>query len=200
VSRAAFTRVTPAAQPPLRDRVRDIVTGFLAFGANRIIGHLPIRAVRNAYYRFALGWKIAPGASINTGLKIFGGRGKVAIGRNSAIQIECLFAGVGMTDLRIGENVGIAYRVTILLGGHDPKDPHFAGVIAPVSIEDYAFIGAGAIITGGVTLGRGCIVATGAVVTKSVPPFAIVAGNPAKAIGERRQDLDYSTETYWFLH
>ncbi|MCC6641470.1 MAG: hypothetical protein IT386_09945, partial [Deltaproteobacteria bacterium] len=92
------------------DRLRNAIAAILAFGANRIVGYVPIRAVRGFYYRHALGWEIAPGATINTGLKIFGGRGKVSIGRNSTIQIECLFAGVGMIDLRIGENVAIAYR------------------------------------------------------------------------------------------
>ncbi|MCC6640303.1 MAG: acyltransferase, partial [Deltaproteobacteria bacterium] len=87
-----------------------------------------------------------------------------------------------------------------LLGSHDPHDPNFTATIAPVVIEDYVFIGAGAIITSGVTLGRGCIVAAGAVVSKSVPPYTIVGGNPAKPIGERRQDLDYSTESYWLMH
>lgn len=181
-------------------RLRNAVAAVLAFGANRIIGYVPIRAVRNFYYRKALGWTIAPGASINTGLKLFGGRGRVSIGRNSTIQIECLFAGVGMVDLTIGENVAIAYRTIILLGGHDVRDRSFAGVVSPVVIEDYVFVGAGAIITAGVTLGRGCVVAAGAVVTRSVPPYAIVGGNPAKPIGERCRDLDYSTETYWLLH
>jgi maltose O-acetyltransferase len=51
-----------------------------------------------------------------------------------------------------------------------------------------------------VTLGRGAVVAAGAVVPKSVPPYTIVGGNPAKPIGERRRDLDYSTENYWLLH
>ncbi len=182
------------------DRLRNVLTDVLAFGANRIIGYIPIRAVRNLYYRHALGWKIAPGATINTGLKIFGGRGKITIGRNSTIQIECLLAGIGMTELRIGENVAIAYRVMLLLGGHDVHDPTFPGVVAPIVIEDYVFIGAGAIVSPGVTIGRGCIVAAGAVVTKSVPPYTIVGGNPAKPIGERRRDLNYSTESYWLLH
>ena len=38
------------------------------------------------------------------------------------------------------------------------------------------------------------------VVVKSVAPYSIVGGNPAKVIGERRRDLRYSTETYWLLH
>lgn len=177
-------------------RLRDV----LIFVANRIVGYVPIRALRHAYYRHALGWKIAPGATVNTSLKLFGGRGKVSIGRNSTMQIECLIAGAGMAELRIGENVAIAYRAIFLIGGHDPHDPDFRGIVAPIVIEDYVFIGAAAIIGQGITIGRGAIVASGAVVTKDVPPYAIVGGNPAKVIGERRRDLSYSTESYWFMH
>ena len=182
-----------------RGRIQEFVEGLLIFGANQI-GRVPIRALRNAYYRYALGWKIEAGATLNTGLKVWGGRGKVSIGRNSTIQIDCLFAGVGMVELRIGENVAIAYRTAIMLGAHDLDDPDFKGVVTPVTIEDYAFIGTGAILLPGVTIGRGAAVAAGAVVVKSVPPYAIVGGNPAKVIGERRRDLRYSTETYWLLH
>ena len=200
MSAANDPRVFVHNKATVYDRLRNAGTAVLAFCANRIVGYVPIRAVRNAYYRRVLGWQIAPGATINTGLKLFGGRGKVSVGRNSTIQIECLFAGVGMTDLRIGENVAIAYRTMILLGGHDPHDPAFTGFVAPVVIEDYVFIGAGAIITAGVTLGRGCVVAAGAVVTKNVEPYTIVGGNPAKPIGARRRDIEYSTETYWLMH
>jgi len=109
-------------------------------------------------------------------------------------------AGVGMIDLRIGDNVAIAYRTMLLLGGHDPQDPDFSHFLGSIVIEDYVFIGAGVVVNPGVTIGRGSVVAAGSVVTKNVPPYTIVGGNPAKPIGERRHDLDYSTESYYFMH
>lgn len=54
-----------------------------------------------------------------------------------------------------------------------------------VHINDDVWIGFGAIILSGVTIGNGAIVAAGAVVTKDVEPYAIIAGNPAQKIGER---------------
>lgn len=54
--------------------------------------------------------------------------------------------------------------------------------VAPVTIEDRVWIGFNAIILKGVTLGEGAIVAAGAVVTKDVPPYTVVAGNPAQVI------------------
>jgi acetyltransferase-like isoleucine patch superfamily enzyme len=54
-----------------------------------------------------------------------------------------------------------------------------------LTIEDDVWIGYGAIILSGVTISRGAVVAAGAVVTRNVPPYAIVAGNPARPIGAR---------------
>ena len=53
---------------------------------------------------------------------------------------------------------------------------------APVTIEDDADLGIGAILLPGVTIGRGAQIGAGAVVTKDVAPYAVVAGNPAKVI------------------
>jgi maltose O-acetyltransferase len=52
----------------------------------------------------------------------------------------------------------------------------------PITVEDYAWIGAGAIILPGVTIGTGAVVAAGSVVTKDVAPRMIVAGNPARKL------------------
>lgn len=56
----------------------------------------------------------------------------------------------------------------------------------PVIIEDDVWLGAGAIILSGIRVGRGAVIAAGAVVTKDVPSHAIVAGVPARSIGERK--------------
>lgn len=58
--------------------------------------------------------------------------------------------------------------------------------IKPVTIHAWADVGTGAIILPGVTVGRGSLVGAGAVVTHDVPPFSVVAGVPARVIGERR--------------
>jgi maltose O-acetyltransferase len=53
------------------------------------------------------------------------------------------------------------------------------------------WIGYRAIVLPGVTIGNGAVVGAGAVVAKDVEPYKIVAGNPAKVIGERPKDLNY---------
>ena len=58
----------------------------------------------------------------------------------------------------------------------------------PVSIGNHAWIGARAIIGPGVTVGEGAVVGMGAVVTQDVPPWTIVAGNPARPVGERPRE------------
>ena len=55
-------------------------------------------------------------------------------------------------------------------------------VYKPVVLQDHCFIGVNAVIMPGVTVGKGSVVASGAVVVKNVPPYTMVAGNPAKAI------------------
>lgn len=85
--------------------------------------------------------------------------------------------------VRIGSGVLIAANVTITSRGHNVELPRW-GVTAdaPVVIEDDVWIGAGAIVLPGVTIGRGSVVAAGAVVTADVPPFTVVGGVPAKTI------------------
>lgn len=90
-------------------------------------------------------------------------------------------------SLTIGENAVIAYEAIIWTYNHDYNDIHFCGKGAPVEIGDYSWICSRSIILPGVNIGEGAVVASGAIVTKTVPPYAIVAGIPAKIIGYREQ-------------
>jgi acetyltransferase-like isoleucine patch superfamily enzyme len=64
---------------------------------------------------------------------------------------------------------------------------------------DHAWIGARAIILPGVTVGEGAVVSAGSVVSRDVPPYTIVAGNPAEVIGQRTRDLRYRTRYFPFF-
>ena len=182
------------------ERVRYLARNLALFGANRIVGQLPGHAMRLAYLRHALGWSIGEQTSIHHGMTIFGGRGRVRIGRGSTFQTGCLIVGAGMADLTIGDNVAIAYRAALIMGSHDMYSPEFAGITGPITLEDYVFVGTGAMILLGVTLGEGTVVTAGSVVTKSTPPYSIVRGNPAQIVGRRPRGLRYSAEHFWPFH
>jgi acetyltransferase-like isoleucine patch superfamily enzyme len=105
----------------------------------------------------------------------------VSIGSNCAIaEFVHIWGGGGVS---IGDDVLVASHVAITSLSHDSrsKDRYRETLVsAPVVIGDNSWIGAGAIILPGVTIGRSSIVGAGAVVTKSVPPFSVVLGVPAR--------------------
>lgn len=92
----------------------------------------------------------------------------------------------------IGNNVDIAQDVQIWTAEHDVHGTDHKMTSAPVTICDNVWIASRATILPGVTIGEGAVVAAGAVVTKDVPPYAIVGGVPARKIGERSHELNYT--------
>jgi maltose O-acetyltransferase len=109
-----------------------------------------------------------------------GRQGKLIVGRNSRLNGVHIDA---RERIEIGDNVRIApYSVIMDSDFHDIKDHFSDGPSKPVVIEDDVWIATRSTILKGVTIGRGSVVAAGAVVTKDVPPYTIVAGVPAKVI------------------
>lgn len=101
-------------------------------------------------------------------------------------------------QIKIGNCVVINDGARLITGSHDIHSPTYEHVFAPIVIEDHAWIATDAMILKGVTIGRGAVVAAGAVVTKNVRPFAVVGGNPAKEIGTRNiERFDYIPSS-WF--
>lgn len=113
--------------------------------------------------------------------KLFVGKcGVLEIGNNTFINGAHISASIKVS---IGDNVNIApYSIIIDDDFHDVNSHGSAGAKAPIIIEDKVWIATRAIILKGVRIGEGAIVASGAVVTKNVAPYTLVAGVPAKPI------------------
>jgi acetyltransferase-like isoleucine patch superfamily enzyme len=164
-----------------------------------IIGHLPVRSVRTLLARIVLGVRLAPTAQLYRWREVRSGR-NITIGDGTTIGSWATLD--GREGIRIGRCVNFSSEVSLWTLQHDPQSPDFATKGGPITIEDHAWISFRAIILPGVTVGEGAIVAAGAVVTKDVPPYAMVGGIPAKVIGTRTQDLRYELGrrgAAWFI-
>jgi maltose O-acetyltransferase len=156
---------------------------------NRWLTFFPFHAPRLWLLRRMLG-KMGAAPSVLMGLELRNPR-NIELGDQVVLNRGVLLDGRG-GKLQIGNNVDIAQETAIWTLEHDVHDDQHRAVGAPVTIEDYAWIGHRAIILPGVRIGRGAVVAAGAVVTQDVAPMAIVGGVPAKPIGVRRSALKYT--------
>lgn len=131
--------------------------------------------------------RLGDNVGIHPGVYLLGVEG-LSVGSNVSIHpLSYIDAHGGLT---IGSDVSIAHGTTVLSTthtfGHTDEPTKYQPIqLLPTTIEDGVWIGAKATILGGVTIGRDAIVGAGAVVTSDMPPRAIVAGVPARLIGER---------------
>ncbi|HLX62134.1 MAG TPA: acyltransferase [Planctomycetota bacterium] len=178
-------------------RVRQLISDFLLYLANHFVNRVPFYFARNFFYRHLFAIRIGKVTAIHMGQKLLI-RGGIVVGHHSVINRDCTLDGRG--GLRIGDNVSISPEVMILTAEHEVNSAAFAGVERKVNIEDYVWIGSRAVILPGVTLGKGCVVAAGAIVRKDVPPYTVVAGVPARPIGQRNSNLNYELEYLRWFH
>lgn len=151
-------------------------------------GLVPSHLFRLFIYKLA-GMNIGKDSRIHIGARFFN-PSNVRIGKGTIIGDNVFLD--GRDKLIIGDCVDIASSVMILNSEHDINSADFHAILGTVEIGDYVFIGPRAIILPGVKIGKGAIVAAGAVVTKTVADFAIVGGVPSSVIGERIvKDLHY---------
>jgi len=117
----------------------------------------------------------------------FGDGAQIEIGNNSGIGINCQVCG----PVKIGDNVMMGPDVIVLTSRHKfdrldvPIIKQGYHPPEPVVIGDGAWIGTRVIILPGVKIGKEAIIGAGAIVTKDVPEYAIVGGNPAKVVRHR---------------
>lgn len=131
------------------------------------------------FNKFSLGYQsiIEDFSTINNGM------GAVIIGDRTLVGMSNVLIG----PLRIGNDVIMAQNIVLSGLNHgylDVKIPirDQPCTTAEIVVEDEVWIGANSVITAGVRIGRHAVVAGGSVVTKDVPPYTIVGGNPARPL------------------
>lgn len=176
-------------------RLNSLLIAARFYIANHLVAHVPSFRIRHWYYRRVCKYALGRDSSIHMDAFVTGDY--IAIGDNVVINRRCYLD--GRIGVKIGNNVNVSPEVYMVSMEHDPDSPEFATRGAPIVVQDYAWIGARAIIGPGVTLGEGCVIGAGAVVTRSVAPYRIAVGVPAKEIRDRNRHLSYASRYFpWF--
>ena len=175
--------------------MKIFVVQLVRYLTNGVIAHVPWSAARHLWYRHVNGVEIGDGsvllmsAYLYIGIRRRNRKPSISIGKHTIINRQCCLDGRG--GLKIGDNVSISPGVWLLTDEHDMNDPWFAESFGPIEIDDYVWIGSRALVLPGVKIGKGAVVAAGAVVTRDVPPYFVVGGVPARQLGTRSTDLRY---------
>lgn len=150
--------------------------------------NIPSNSIRKIFI-ILYGAKIGKGVFLARGVDVREPRG-LTIGNYTSVNKHTILDGRG--KLTIGNNVDIAQDTMIWTAQHDYNDDYHKYIRTPVTICDYVWLGSRAMVLPGVNIGRGAVIAAGAVVTKDVDDLNVVGGVPAKAISVRKSRLLYS--------
>lgn len=174
----------------LKKKIFCIIYGYSKYLIHTI-KYFPSHVVRNWVYKYIFLINRHPNSTIYFGCEIRAGY-SLHIGKGSIIGDNCILD--ARQGIYIGENVNLSSEVHLWTESHDMNDPYFrgsSGKRGAIRIGNRAWLGANVTVLDNVEIGEGAVVCAGAVVTKDVEPFAVVAGIPAKKIGERSHDLKY---------
>ncbi|KJY86189.1 hypothetical protein TW84_20365 [Vibrio neptunius] len=159
--------------------------GIKYFLWNYIFCWIPFYSIRHFLLVRFYGANISKSSAVHIGNKVYGHARGLQIGSGTVINPECRLDARG--GLYIGENVSISREVFLLTLSHDHNSSSFDLVPGSIRIEDDCWLGIRTMIMPGVTVGKGAVIGAGTIVTKDVPPYAIVAGVPGKVIGSRKE-------------
>lgn len=163
---------------------------------NTIFSRIPFSTIRLPLVRCYL--RLGTNSNVCANVKILNSRidrNQIQIGNNCIINPDCLLDGRAGRII-IHDNVDIARGSWIFTIEHDPHSDYHTTKHADVIIEEYVWIASRVTILPGVRIGRGSVIACGAVVTKDIPPMSIAGGIPAKVIGLRDSKLLYKNNFF----
>lgn len=143
---------------------------------------LPGNAFHLRILRALAGCEIGEGTSLQRGIRLTT-KGGVRIGSGCNINYGTVLDGRG--SLVIGDLVNVSPEAVFLTADHNPDSETFEGRCRPVTIGSRSWIATRALVLPGTTVGTGAVIGAGSVVASDIPPWSVVAGVPARKIGER---------------
>jgi putative colanic acid biosynthesis acetyltransferase WcaF len=185
MSSDAEPAASPAGEAATHSVARARFVGQAVF--NLIVTQLPGHWLRQLWLR-GLGVRIGEGSMIFRGVTVFGADG-LRLGCRVQIGFRVVLDARG--GITIGDDVNISSDSQLLTAKHDVHSADFERQVDAIVLESHSWVATRALVLAGVTLHPGAIVAAGSVATRDVAANTIVAGIPAKPIGERRSDLTY---------
>jgi len=165
---------------------------LLDYLANHVVNRIPLVGLRmRAYAALGVTFDAPESANIGLGVDLWATR-SLSMGARSTIGQRSYIDARG--GVRIDSDVSISRGVMVMTAEHVVDDPDFGATLAAVHFEPRSWVGAAAIVLPGVRVGEGAVVAAGAVVTKDVAPYTVVAGSPARPIGTRPAPMRYELD------
>lgn len=153
---------------------------------------LMLRVENDARGHIELIGSVGTGVHCEEGFCVYNGYKNISIGNNVYLTDVLLNAGDHLGKILIGDNVFFGHHVQVLARGHDYTkfglERQNTVIEKPVHIKEGVWVGSGAIILPGVTIGKNSIIGAGSIVTKDVKPYTVVAGNPAKLIKRNKHN------------
>lgn len=190
-----FHRDLSKREKIIKTRSFRFLVGLKFYLANHFFANQGSYRLRHWYLKKFLRYKIGEDSSVH--MNCFFTGDNIEIGRNTVLNRRSYFD--GRVGIKIGDFVNVSPEVYMLTLQHEPNDMFFSCKGGNIIIDDYVWIGVRAIILPGVHIGEGAVIGAGAVVTKDVAPYTIVAGVPAKEIKKRTEDLFYTPKYFPFF-
>jgi putative colanic acid biosynthesis acetyltransferase WcaF len=164
----------------LANRIARLVWGWVWLVAFR-----PTPKVCHGWRRWLLrrfGATLAPGVTVHASARVWA-PWNLSMGRCSSLApgVDCY----SVAPIRIGAYVSVSQGAFLCAASHDIDSPDMTLTYAPITIDDHAWIAADAFVAPGLHIGEGAVVGARAAVFKSVPPWTVVGGNPARVLRQR---------------
>mgnify|MGYP005991623279 FL=1 len=155
---------------------------------NHIINKIPFYIVRRFFYKMFLN-QIGINTFVSLNVKFLNPK-NIILGNNTIIGYDSIIDGRG-AKVVIGDNVDVSAQTNIWTLDHNPNSETHSNRAGQVTIENHCWLATRVTVLPNVKIKKGTVVASNAVITKDTDELNIMAGNPAKKIGNRKNNLNY---------